>query len=287
MQGGSQHQFALAGLPALGHGRRLWLFAGTGEGPGLAQQLVAQGWHLRISVVDPVAARAYGPLGPVEICAGPLAGPAALQDALAQAAREGDPFAAVVDATHPFAERIHTTLAQGCTASRLPLLRLRRPSCSMEATTTLLPHLEALAGLDLRGSRLLLAIGARQLGAAVARTPGALQHARLLPTAFSLQQAMAAGLAPQRVACLRPTVDGAIEAALVRRWGIDRILVRQSGGEPERRWHRIAARQGCRLLLLQRPEAHADVPQLSSSALLQHLARWAPHVRSGSSMGGI
>jgi precorrin-6A/cobalt-precorrin-6A reductase len=274
--------------PTLGQGQRLWLFAGTGEGPGLAQQLLAQGWRLRISVVDPVAAKAYGPLGPVEICAGALAGPEALQGALAQAATGDDPFAAVIDATHPFAERIHATLAQGCAASRLPLLRLRRAPCpTEEATTTLLPHLEALAELDLRGSRLLLAIGARQLGAAVARTPGALQHARLLPTAFSLQQAMAAGLPPQRVACLRPTPEGAIETALVRRWGIDRILARQSGGEPERRWHRIAARQGCRLLLLQRPEARADVAQLSSSELLLHLARWAPEGRSGSSMGGI
>ncbi|WP_157665319.1 precorrin-6A/cobalt-precorrin-6A reductase [Cyanobium sp. NIES-981] len=252
------------------------MFAGTGEGPGLAQQLQAQGWRLRVSVVDPAAGKPYEQLSAVEISVGALAGVGALRTALEEAEARSDPFALVIDATHPFAERIHTTLQQGCAASGTPLLRLSRPPCRLGPGCTVLPELAHLSSLDLSGRRLLLAIGARRLPEAVACTAGAVHHARLLPNAHSLQQAMAARLAPQRVACLRPTAEGSIEAALVRRWGIEVILVRQSGGEPERRWHRLAARHGCRLLLLQRPEPGSDVPALSGSELLRDLAQWRP-----------
>ena len=39
----------------------IWLLAGTGEGPKLAQALLEQGWRLLVSVVSPEAARAYSP----------------------------------------------------------------------------------------------------------------------------------------------------------------------------------------------------------------------------------
>ena len=108
----------------------------------------------------------------------------------------------------------------------------------------------------------------------MARSPGAVHHARLLPNPSGLQQAMAAGLAPERVACLRPTASGMVEAALVHRWRIGWILARQSGAHPERHWHRIAEQEGCRLLLLQRPGEVKGVTGCSQAALLQRLATW-------------
>lgn len=267
MQGGSQHQ------PP---GRRLWLFAGTGEGPFLAAELLRQGWRLRVSVVTAEAARAYGALEGLEVAVGALEGPLALCGELERAAGRGEPFALVVDATHPFALQIKATLAAACSRQGLPLLRLQRPHWTPQPASEVLGNLDALGRQPLTTKRLLLAIGGRQLGAAVAASRGALHHARLLPSPFSLQQAMAAGLAPERVACLRPTASGAIESALVRHWGIDVILARQSGGEPERLWHAIARRQGCRLLLLERPAPTAGPGEVfSQAALLQHLAQQA------------
>jgi precorrin-6x reductase len=84
---------------------------------------------------------------------------------------------------------------------------------------------------------------------------------------------MAAGLRAQRVACLRPTESGLIETALIQRWQIDVILARQSGGAPEGRWQRIAAQEGCRLLLLRRPSAGHAVPAFTQEALLRQLAQ--------------
>lgn len=277
---------------------RLWLIAGTGEGPRLARQLLERGWRLEVSVVTAAASLAYPAHRHLRLLVGALAGGEAIRQRLTAAAAAGQPYAAVVDASHPFARQISAQLAEALgqqkqqrqlaqgqledrPTGQLPaqplLLRLERPLLS-DPTDRLLADLEALAPHrlaphSLAGRRLLLAIGARQLGRAVALSPGALHHARLLPTAEALQRAMAAGIAPERLACLRPGGGGeaALLAALLRRWRIDVILCRQSGGITETLWRQLAASQGCELLLLRRPADPAGVTGLAEAELLSKL----------------
>jgi precorrin-6A/cobalt-precorrin-6A reductase len=254
-------------------GGRLWIFAGTGDGPPLASALLARGWRLRISLVNATAALPYRQLRPLagdpglELQLGPLAGAQALQQQLLLAGRQGDPFAAVIDATHPFATQVSEHLQQGCGSLGMPLLRQARPPLP-QAGATVLPNLQALAGLDLTGEVLLLALGSRQLAAAVALTPAAVHCARVLPRPQSLQLALAAGLPAERLACLQPSSSYGVEEALVRQWGVGTVLARQSGGLTEAGWRRIAERQGLRLLLLARPQAGNGSEGLTPEALL-------------------
>lgn len=268
--------------PRLHQGPRLWMFAGTGEGPRLAAQLLQCGWSLRVSVVSAAAALAYRPLladAPLELQIGPLSGAAALAAELQLAASQGLPFAALIDATHPFATQISRSLRQACRQQRQLLLRLEREPLSADGAT-LLAGLADLRDLNLTGERLLLAIGGRHLAQAVACSPGALHHARVLPAAAALHDAQAAGLSADRIACLRPGPGFAVEQALVRQWRISTILCRQSGGLTEAGWRRVAARQGCRLLLLARPTVDADLdpapdqpPDQAPLSMLTLLAR--------------
>jgi precorrin-6A/cobalt-precorrin-6A reductase len=262
---------------------RLWLIAGTGEGPRLASQLLERGWRLEVSVVSEAASLAYPAHRRQRLLVGALAGSEAIRQRLAAAALEGQPYAAVVDASHPFASQISHQLAaalqqligdrpSGQQTAQPLLLRLVRPLLSSPADR-LLVNLKALAHHRLAGQRLLLAIGARQLAEAVALSPGALHHARLLPNPEALQRAMAAGIAPQRLAPLRPGGSGeaALLAALLSRWRIDAILCRQSGGITETLWRQLAASQGCELLLLQRPADPAGMTGLAEAELLAQL----------------
>jgi precorrin-6A/cobalt-precorrin-6A reductase len=274
---------------------RLWLFGGTGDGPPLAEQLLGLGWQLRVSVVTAAAGRAY-PLHPaLELRVGALGSAAALSRELQEARRQGRPFRAVVDATHPFASRIHGELERGSAAAGVPLRRLEREPLALPpgppgalgsggpaeaGRVRELADLAGLAAVPLAGTRLLLAIGSRHLALALRHSPGALHHARVLPEPAALRQALAAGLAPERLAVLHPRhvrdrAPGAVEAALVRRWRIEAILARASGPPMELLWRRIAAAQGCRLLLLQRPRPALTSPGLSRAELLRTLAAWA------------
>ena len=267
---------------------RLWLIAGTGDGLELAQALRRRGWRLVVSVVSQEAALAYPSHPQLTLRVGPVGGTAGIRSVLDQANREGDPFAAVVDASHPFARQITAALAEVWQTPGLPqLLRLRRPDPSDVAVGRLrvLPDLEALASLPLKGCRLLLAIGARQLGRAVALTPGAEHHARVLPSAAALQQGQAGGLAPERLACLRPgdPQELAVLRALLRRWRIQTILCRQSGGITERLWRQLAAELNLELLLLGRPPEPRELQQLEQAPLIQALEALQPPYASDAS----
>jgi precorrin-6A/cobalt-precorrin-6A reductase len=264
------------------HRPRLWLISGTGEGPPLATGLLACGWRLRVSVVTAAAARAY-PIHPdLELAIGALgegateAPEVVLARELQRARKQGDPFRWLVDASHPFARRISATLAAACAAERQPLLRLQRPGLS-PGRALLLDDLPALTDHIRRGERLLLAIGARRLAEAIRLSPLALHHARVLPAPQALRQALAAGLATDRLACLRPSLASEpIELALCRRWGIDVVLCRQSGGESEGRWHRVSQALNLRLLLLRRPAEPAGVCALPLAELLARIGVPAP-----------
>jgi precorrin-6A/cobalt-precorrin-6A reductase len=270
--------------PSNHQGPRLWLLSGTGDGLRLALELQQLGWRLLVSVVTPEAALAYPALPGLELRVGPIDGQAGVREMLTQACRAGDPFLAVVDASHPFAVQITAALAAVWSegeSRQPPLLRLHRGGfgAGAEPEVRHLAHLDALADLPLAGRHLLLAIGARQLARAVALSPGALHHARLLPSATALQKAGAAGLAAARLACLRPgdPLERAVLRALLRRWTIDAVICRQSGGVTEQLWRDLAQELKLELLLLDRPEEPAAMRQLEAAELVAALEGLRPH----------
>lgn len=218
----------------------------------MATALLARGWRLRVWVVSGAAARSYAPAPNLELAVGPIGGPQAVAEALAQAEAAGERPAWVVDATHPFARCVSADLAAACRLRGQPLLRLLRPLLP-SGGATLLGDLHDLSTIPLAGRSLLLAIGARHLATAVAHSPGSRHHARILPSASALAQAMAAGLVANRVACLHPSRGGAIERALCRRWGIEAVLCRRSGGVTEQLWQTLSSECNLLLLLLERP----------------------------------
>lgn len=266
--------------PDLDQTRRIWLVAGTGEGPPLAAALLRLGWRVTVSVVGEAATRPYRRDPRLEIRVGALAGTAAISLTLERARLSGSPYHWVIDATHPFATRISADLARLCRDRAQPLLRLRRPQLAPPPGLRLteLGDLEALGSLDLRSERLLLAIGARHLAQAVRLAGAERAFARVLPNPLALQLARAAGLPDARLACQRPGGGGwAIEQALLRRWRITAVLCRQSGGSTERGWQTLCAAAGAHLLLLRRPPEPTGVLALPLEGLLEMLG---PSARS-------
>jgi precorrin-6A/cobalt-precorrin-6A reductase len=98
---------------------RVLILGGTAEARALASKLDAAG----IGIVSSLAGRVQRPRLPVgEVRVGGFGGP----EALGRWLREHR-ILAVVDATHPFAQRISTSAARATTAAGIPLLRLERP----------------------------------------------------------------------------------------------------------------------------------------------------------------
>lgn len=98
------------------------ILGGTAEARELARALTAEG----IAVVSSLAGRVARPsLPPGEVRIGGFGGPAGLTCWLIERA-----VVAVVDATHPFAERISLSATEACPRAGVPLLRLERPGWS-------------------------------------------------------------------------------------------------------------------------------------------------------------
>ena len=243
----------------------VWLVAGTGEGPAAAALLLELGVAVGVQVVTARACRAYGHLAhqahqaPLRCAAGAVDGAAVRAVLLGSSDGRRVPPFLVVDATHPFAQRITGTLQEACQACGIPCLRLLRPLLD-PGRAVLIEQLEELRQPQLADRQLLAAVGARDLPRLMAFRRASCTAARVLPTASALRQATAAGLPPHRIALLQPAAAirppdplASVEAALCRHWNIRIVVARQSGGRTEQRWQEACAALGIALWLLRRP----------------------------------
>ena len=98
---------------------RVLLLGGTAEARSLAEALVGAGVDVTSSLAGRVS-RPRLPAGPVRV--GGFGGVAGLRSYLRD---EG--VGRVVDATHPFSERMSAHAAEACATENVPLLRLERP----------------------------------------------------------------------------------------------------------------------------------------------------------------
>jgi precorrin-6A/cobalt-precorrin-6A reductase len=136
------------------------ILGGTGEARELAAALDAR----PIPVTSSLAGRVARPRLPVgDVRVGGFGGPNALARWLAEHG-----VSAVVDATHPFAERISASAASACAAAGVSLLRLERPGWSErpgDRWTWVDDLTGAAAAIRRLGPRVLLTTGRQGLSA--------------------------------------------------------------------------------------------------------------------------
>jgi precorrin-6A/cobalt-precorrin-6A reductase len=198
--------------------RRVLILGGTAEGRALAEDLSD------LPVISSLAGRVARPRLPVgEVRIGGFGGPQALARWLAAAG-----IAAVVDATHPFAERISASAEQASATSGVPLLRLERPGWQAKPgdhwhwVDDLPGAAVALDGLDAR--RVFLTTGRQGLSAFAAD----LARRYLIRCVDPPQVALPA---KHEVLLDRGpyTLDG--ELRLIDAHAIDVVVTKDSGGE--------------------------------------------------------
>lgn len=99
---------------------RALILGGTGQARALAKRLVDAGWFVTSSLAGRVSEPKL-PVGHVRI--GGFGGPAGLATWLIADATE-----IIIDATHPYAERISESAAEAALATGIPLIALHRPA---------------------------------------------------------------------------------------------------------------------------------------------------------------
>lgn len=229
---------------------KLLLLAGTAEARALAGDLAPEPGLRVIASLAGVTERptAY----PCETRIGGFGGP----EALARQLRDGG-FDALVDATHPFAERITPNAAAAADAAAVPRLRLLRPPWRPRPGDAWrsVPSLAAAAHDVPHGARLFLAVGGGGVGAFAHRADLSLVARGLDPEppepAPNLDWISA-----------RPASTADAEEALFTRRRIEALVSKNAGGPTDAKLT-AARRLGLVVWMVERP-VEPDGPRVET-----------------------
>jgi precorrin-6A/cobalt-precorrin-6A reductase len=235
------------------------VLGGTAEARELATALAAQD----VAVTTSLAGRVANPRRPEgAVRTGGFGGPEALARWL-----EEQRIAAVVDASHPFAEGISASAARACAGAAVPLLRLERPGWHpgpgdrWHRVPTLADAATAIPDL---GNRVLLTTG-RQGLAAFAEGEAWFLIRCVDPPEPPL---------PRRCGVILDrgpyTLEG--ERRLLDAHAIDLLVTKDSGGDHTRPKLDAARERGLPVIVVDRPPRPADLPTVPTSA---EAAAWA------------
>jgi precorrin-6A/cobalt-precorrin-6A reductase len=227
--------------------RTILVLGGTGEARAIAAALDAT---RGVRVISTLAGRIANPRLPVgEVRVGGFGGPDGLAAYIAAEAVD-----AVVDATHPFAERMSWSAFEACAATDAKLVRLERPPFHRDPAVDWreVGSLdEAAALLPQAGRRVFLTTG-RQGLAAFAGIDGAFFLIRCVEAPDP------AVLPPDRTVLLDRgpfTLEG--ELQLIDRHALDVLVTKDSGGEMTQAKLAAARERGLPVIVVARPSRPA------------------------------
>ncbi|KLU16462.1 MULTISPECIES: cobalt-precorrin-6A reductase [Xenorhabdus] len=139
----------------------------------------------------------------------------------------------VIDASHPYAERLSQNIVGACQKLAIPLIRYIRPS-DIDAVehpliykvATIKQACEIATGL---ANRILLTTGSKQLADYVAHLPGKTVLARVLPTADVLALCESCGLSVDQIFALKGPFSADFNRAFYQFCQAEVVITKESG----------------------------------------------------------
>jgi precorrin-6A/cobalt-precorrin-6A reductase len=213
---------------------RILLLGGTTEARALAARLSGH------DVVSSLAGRVRGPALPEgEVRVGGFGGAHGLATWL-----RDERIDAVVDATHPFAERITRNAHAAAREVGVPHVVLRRPGFAIRPEYDVVPDVHAAAAAVPQGARVFLTIGRQQVSAFIHADAWFLVRAIDPPTVMP----------PRHIVLLeRGPFLVADEAELMRRHRINLLVTKNSGGDATAAKLAAARQLHVRVVMIERP----------------------------------
>ena len=199
---------------------KILIFGGTTEGRLLAQALSQRGLPATVSVATPLGAQELSGLPGIT----PLVGRKTTEE-MAELLKS---FDRCVDATHPYAVEASQNIRAACQAAEVPLRRLLRGESSHEAGHWVDSPEEAARWLGERSGNVLLAIGAKGIGAFQDLDRERL-YPRVLPVVESILACQQAGIPTRNIIALHGPFSRDLNRAMLEQYQI-RYLVTKDGG---------------------------------------------------------
>lgn len=263
--------------------RAVWVFSGTSDGNALARELARRCGPIVVSTASEYGAEiARAQCTGATVCTGRQGIEQRRRTMRASQAR------AIVDATHPYAQRISEQLISLARELDLPYVRYERPGAfDLEGTLPCESVDQAAERAIAIGQRIFLATGSKDL-ATFLRAPQANDRewfVRITPEPALIRRAIELGVPRDHIVAMQGPFSEAINSALWRDQRVDCVVTKDSGeagGFPAKA--RAAASLGIPLLVIRRP--HVAYPRVAADfdsviAQLDSLESGSPAVEAG------
>jgi precorrin-6A/cobalt-precorrin-6A reductase len=256
------------------------LLGGTSDAWPLARRLAEAGYRVLVSQATQVPLLSPLPEGrranTIETRAGQL-------DASAMAALvQSRGIRAIVDAGHPYADKLHATARQVAVRCGVPYLAFVRPGAveaGEEGVRLVADHATAAREAFRDGRPVLLTIGSKNLGEYVeqSRRTGLALVVRVLDWPASIAACRRSGIEPAQILAGRGPFSVEENRRQIRAFGIGVVVAKDSGragGTPEKL--EAARLESCQVIVVCRPPWTGDNIFFDSERLLEAMGRLAP-----------
>ena len=225
---------------------RAVLFSGTSDGRTLSRLLSERGWEMTVCVATDYGREEQAREPGIRTLTGPLSSEEKLR--LLSGAD------LCIDATHPYATHITSSVKNACAASGTPYVRLLREQSEIRNAVFVSDASGAAAWLAPREGNILLTTGAKELAAFSSLAPERL-FVRVIPTHEALSACEALGIPHRNIIAMQGPFSQQLNEALLRQFSI-RFLVTKDGGPAGGFPEKAAAARTCgvQLVVLHRPE---------------------------------
>lgn len=231
----------------------IFFLAGTSDARELALELKAQGYPLLASVVTDSAAGSLREAG-IDVSVGrKTAGE--MYDLLRQ-----KKAAAVVDASHPFAEIASQNAMQAAHLAGIPYFRYERPGTLLSdhpLITYVRDYREAAeVALEQKGT-VFLTTGSKTLhifAKLLNGVEGIRMIARMLPTEENMRKCSELGIPQKNIVAMQGPFSEELNLAFYRHYGVTAVITKESGAEGSvREKVKAALDNGIRVIVICRP----------------------------------
>ena len=251
----------------------VWIFSGTSDGNTLANAIADRGYPAIVSTATEYGGEVANQHCPgVRVWAG-RQGVEARRQALKKSRAR-----ALVDATHPYANRISEQLIGLSQALDIPYLRFERPSARDPDAGELCESVERAVKRAIElGTRIFLATGSKDLALFLQAQDANKRQwfTRVTPEPEFVRRAIEQGVPRSHILAMQGPFSQAFNEALWRDWKIDCVVTKDSGAAGGYQAKAAAAAAlNIPLLVIQRP--YVAYPTVTSTfpEVLQQLEKW-------------
>lgn len=224
------------------------LFGGTAEGHYLAQALCAAGHRVTCCVATEYGRDVLEDAARLTVLTGRLD-----EAQMTNLMRRG--FSCVIDATHPYADKVSENIKTAAQLAALPYERLIRPRDEVEGVLWADSAQDAAQTLAALSGNVLLTTGSKDLAAFTSLADYKQRlYVRVLPSLDSLSHALELGIPASHIICMQGPFSREMNAATLRQIGASVLVTKDTGGAGGFLDKAQAAQDaGAKLLVIRRP----------------------------------